>query len=318
MTLVPPLLPVDERIMYIAHPTRLRGRGDEFCDHAYRLGYSPVNPFGGGKYKYFEGGRLGREATLNHTKNIQRTCGATGVYGVSDGVLIEVDDRLTYDSENIRIFYGFDDLFDESYELLKDKYCDPFKRLRGKNWLIAFVAVGALGRAQFMHLLQERFGPDKLRFVKNTTTRDPRSPEDNEVYHFVTRDQFEAAIRNFHFLEHDKYSSNYYGSSLGEIKKSLKTCHGMAAFTPKGIEALYQCRFEINCAVIYLRPSSEEVLREQLRQKNITDRTSQDIIIWQAKEFVVNRSIPHQVVEITGNMYLDIDRLTQVVGTIIH
>src|SRR3989344_5056431 len=99
----------DKRVMYIAHPTRLRHRGESFCRHAFGLGYAPLNPFNCGPFEYFEGGILGRENSLKFGLAIQQAlCGTTGVYGISEGVMGEIQNRLEWDQDKrIRVFHDF-------------------------------------------------------------------------------------------------------------------------------------------------------------------------------------------------------------------
>ena len=55
-------------------------------------------------------------------------------------------------------------------------------------------------------------------FSISTTTRAPRVGEVNGVdYFFVTKEEFEADIKNGDFLEYAKVHDNYYGTSLKPI-----------------------------------------------------------------------------------------------------
>lgn len=59
-------------------------------------------------------------------------------------------------------------------------------------------------------------------FSISTTTREPRSGEQNGVdYFFVSKEDFEKDIKNGNFLEYAQVHGNYYGTSLKPIKKAL-------------------------------------------------------------------------------------------------
>lgn len=59
-------------------------------------------------------------------------------------------------------------------------------------------------------------------FSISTTTRDPRVGEENGVdYFFVTKEEFEADIKDNNFLEYAEVHGNYYGTSLKPVQKAL-------------------------------------------------------------------------------------------------
>lgn len=300
------------RLAYLAHPHRMKGMGDIFEDYAIAHGYEPVNPFAfergrDGKFqdKNAEDGLVGREAILKLGLYLQRPCGTTAVFGISEGVIGEIADRLKWDLEkNIRVFYSpdpdsppFDARWDEEYERLNAG--SIFSALRGKHWLIGLVGARAVGKTYAIEKIIRQFG-DKVKRARNVTTRDPRNEQDKKYYYFVTKEQFEVGIKNCAFLEHDKPFGQCYGSSLDEIKQVLRSTNGIFAITPEGAKALYQCRFEINIFFILLRPESDSVLKVNLERRNIWDPDEQKKYIEEAKDFVLPPSIPHLKLEMTG------------------
>ena len=60
-------------------------------------------------------------------------------------------------------------------------------------------------------------------FSISTTTREPRTGEENGVdYLFTSKEEFEKDIQNDDFLEYAKVHDNYYGTSLKPIKEALE------------------------------------------------------------------------------------------------
>ena len=60
-------------------------------------------------------------------------------------------------------------------------------------------------------------------FSISTTTREPRTGEENGVdYLFTSKEEFEKDIENDDFLEYAKVHDNYYGTSLKPIKEALE------------------------------------------------------------------------------------------------
>ena len=60
-------------------------------------------------------------------------------------------------------------------------------------------------------------------FSVSTTTREPREGEvDGVDYYFVSKEEFEADIKNESFLEYAIVHGNYYGTSLKPVREALK------------------------------------------------------------------------------------------------
>ena len=299
----------EQALIYLAHPTRNMSQGDRLKTFVDNLGYEGIDPFDikGYKGRNLEKSRVGRSAILKLDLNIQRSCGVTGIFGISEGVMGEGRDRLEWDPlKNIRVFRKdgegeFDERWDEEYEKWSrdPRYGDVFKDLRGHYRLVDFVGPSAIGKTYWTEKLKRRFG-NRLQRVRNVTTRQPRDDNDKKYYYFVTHQQFEEGIGQSVFLEHDRYLDQYYGSSLNEVKSVLRSSHGVVALTPRGTEALYACRDEINVSIILLRPASEEVLRKNLERRGIRDPQKQAIYIEKAKDFKLPDWVEHQELVLTS------------------
>jgi guanylate kinase len=295
-------------MMYLAHPTRVwkAGGSDRIVQFARQKGFAPVNPFLCGDFQDFEGGLVGREGTLRWTLHLQRGCHWSGYFGISEGVMRELEDRLEWDTErHMRVFYEdeqgmpFDEKWQAEYERLKGKYGDLLAELRGRNRLIAFVGPSAVGKTYWIEHLMQLYG-NSLQRVKNTTTRPPRDANDERYYHRVSLEQFNDGIDGHEFLEHDRYLGHYYGSSLAEIRRALQSHHGIFAVTPKGAMELYRCRFEINVSIVLLRPVNEAVLVKNFQRRG--EKNSEKIAesLRRASEFRLPAHVEHQVLELTG------------------
>lgn len=298
-----------QSVMYLAHPTRIwkAGGSNRILDFIRQKGFAPLNPFDCGDFQDFEGGIVGREGTLDWTLYLQRGCHWSGYFGISDGVMKELQDRLKWDKEKrIRVFYEddkgkpFDEKWEQEYEVLKKKYGDLLAEFKGKNYLIVLVGPRAVGKTYAIEKLISEFG-SRLKRVKNFTTRQPRNDQDKKYYYFVSKDQFLERLNNFDFLEHDEHEDDYYGSSLEEIRQALRFSNGILAITPKGAQALYRCRFEMNILFINLHQDSDQVLRQNLERRGILNESHQLKSIAKAKEFKLPESFPHQILKMTGD-----------------
>lgn len=298
------------KIMYCAIPTRMRDKAEEIRSAVRKMGYAPVIPFDVGPYEDFEGGAVGRERTLDFMMHVQRFCDACGLFGISEGTLGEID-YAQKSGQEIKMFPSYDAEWDIVYDNLNKKHDDPLAKLRGPYRLFAIVGPSAVGKTFHIEKLLRQFS-EKLRRIKNTTTRKPRDNSDKESYQIVSREDFEKKINENRFLEYDNYLGEYYGSSLENIQAVLNTTSGIFAITPRGAMALHDHRYEINLSIILLKPESNDMLRKNLLRRGVNDNRRQDELIKKAGEFKLPANIKHTVVTITGENNEDEKRILKV------
>ncbi len=110
-------------------------------------------------------------------------------------------------------------------------------------------------------------------FSISTTTRAPRVGEVNGVdYFFVTKEEFEADIKNGDFLEYAKVHDNYYGTSLKPINKALD--EGKLVIFDIDVQGHEIVRSKLNSIVtsVFITTPSLEILQTRLNSRN-TDST---------------------------------------------
>lgn len=77
---------------------------------------------------------------------------------------------------------------------------------------LVFCGPSGVGKSTLVKLLMKEF-PTVFGFSISHTTRKPREGEqDGREYHFVSRNEMEAAIRNGEFIESAEFSGNMYGT----------------------------------------------------------------------------------------------------------
>jgi guanylate kinase len=106
-------------------------------------------------------------------------------------------------------------------------------------------------------------------FSISTTTRAPRIGEENGVdYFFVTKEEFEADIKNDDFLEYAKVHDNYYGTSLKPINKALE--EGKLVIFDIDVQGHEIVRTKLNSIVtsVFITTPSLEVLETRLNSRN--------------------------------------------------
>ncbi len=130
------------------------------------------------------------------------------------------------------------------------------------------------GKSSLITKITDQIGPTY--FSISTTTRPIRSGEvDGVHYHFVSVDEFKNDIDQEMFLEYAVVHGNYYGTSLGPVKKALK--EGKLVIFDidvQGHDAVQNRLGDITTSVFITTPTLEE-LRKRLHNR-LTD--SEEVI----------------------------------------
>jgi guanylate kinase len=106
-----------------------------------------------------------------------------------------------------------------------------------------------------------------LKFSISYTTRPPRGSEENgREYFFVTRDEFEAMIRNDEFLEHADVYGNYYGTARRFLREAEQD--GTDLLLDIDVQGAAQIKSKIPQACsIFILPPNREILEWRLRNR---------------------------------------------------
>jgi guanylate kinase len=102
----------------------------------------------------------------------------------------------------------------------------------------------------------------------SATTRPRRPGEvDGEDYHFMTADQFAAAIASGEFLEHVEYAGNRYGTLRREVEAKL--AEGRSVVVEIELEGARAIRAMLPDAVtVFIAPPSMSELARRLEERN--------------------------------------------------
>lgn len=105
-------------------------------------------------------------------------------------------------------------------------------------------------------------------FSISTTTRAKREGETDGVhYHFVSQEEFKREIDEEMFLEYALVHGNYYGTSLGPVKKALK--EGKLVIFDidvQGHDAVQNRLADITTSVFITTPTLDELKNRLLRR----------------------------------------------------
>lgn len=108
----------------------------------------------------------------------------------------------------------------------------------------------------------------KLAYSVSMTTREKRPGEVEGVnYNFVSRDEFEAAIKNGELLEYAEFVGNYYGTPIKNVNRLRD--EGKNVLLEIEVQGCTQVREKCPDALtIFLVPPSIEELEKRIRGRN--------------------------------------------------
>lgn len=175
---------------------------------------------------------------------------------------------------------------------------------RGLVFVIS--APAGTGKTTLVKKLTEEF-PTISRCI-SYTTRQPRASEVSGVdYHFVTREQFEAKIKENDFLEYVRLYDHYYGTSKSWVNEKLdKGQHVVLVIDTQGAMFL---KGKMDAIYIFLMPPSMEELERRLISRN-TDKKQviETRLEWAKKEIEARADYDYVIVNDDLNTAYDVLR----------
>jgi len=140
---------------------------------------------------------------------------------------------------------------------------------RRSGLLFVISAPSGAGKSTLLHGIRHF---NDFIYSVSCTTRNPRPGEkDGEDYHFLTRQQFEAEIRNSNLLEYAEVHGNFYGTRKDAIKEHLAT--GTDVLVDVDVQGARSIRNSGDAAItnalvdIFLAPPSMEILTQRLHKR---------------------------------------------------
>jgi guanylate kinase len=124
----------------------------------------------------------------------------------------------------------------------------------------------------------------KLAFSISMTTRSPREGEvDGKDYFFVTKQEFEQAIKENKMLEYATYVNNYYGTPKAYVEKLRNEGKNvlLEIEVQGALKIIDMFKNDDGLVSIFILPPSESVLIERLRGR---DTETKEIIDGRIKQ----------------------------------
>ena len=169
-----------------------------------------------------------------------------------------------------------------------------------------------MGKGTLIRGLMEQV--PKLELSVSATTRAPRPGEKDGVdYHFLTREEFNAAVKQGQFVEHADYAGRSYGTLRSELEERVRA--GVPVVLEIEVQGARQVRAAMPEAVqVFIAPPSLTALRTRLVGRGTDDQTEVERRLRVAEEeLTAQPEFAHVVV----NDRLDeaLERLTDIVAS---
>lgn len=124
-----------------------------------------------------------------------------------------------------------------------------------------------------------------LEFSVSACSRPKREDEtDGKDYYFLTLEEFRERIKNDEFVEWEEvYKDNFYGTLKSEVER-IRNAGKHVIFDVDVVGGLNIKKiFRDEALAIFIKPPSEKILEERLRNRNTEDSTSLEKRLSKAK-----------------------------------
>jgi len=139
--------------------------------------------------------------------------------------------------------------------------------------LVVISGPSGAGKTSICNALLERL-PDAMWSI-SATTRPKRSNEkDDQNYHFITREQFDAMKERGEFLETAEYVGNWYGTPLKPVEEAiaLGQCVIMEIEVQGGVQVAKKVPNSIR---VFVLPPTRETLEARLKGRKTESEDQQ-------------------------------------------
>lgn len=165
--------------------------------------------------------------------------------------------------------------------------------MQGKLFIIS--GCSGVGKGTLLKMFLEK-NPD-IKLSISATTRTPRVNEINGVnYFFISKEEFETAVKNNEFLEYAEFSGNFYGTKKNFVEKTLND--GNDLILEIEVKGANQVKEKMpNAITVFIMPPSVEILEERLRGRHTEDEETIQKRLNEAKrEILAGSSFDYKIV----------------------
>jgi len=140
------------------------------------------------------------------------------------------------------------------------------KRIGRRGILLVLSSPSGAGKSTITRAMLAR--EPSLEFSISVTTRPPRAGEiDGRDYHFISRERFDAMVRQNELLEHAEVFGNFYGTPRAPVAAALDTGRDVIADLDwQGTQQLKQA-MRADVVAVFILPPSNAALEQRLKSR---------------------------------------------------
>lgn len=146
------------------------------------------------------------------------------------------------------------------------------KNEKRKGKLFVISGCSGVGKGTLLKVFLEK--NPQIELSISATTRKPRPGEvDGVNYFFLTKEEFETALKNNEFLEWAEFNGNFYGTKEAYVEKKLN--EGKNVILEIETRGAFQIKEKKpNVVLIFILPPSLDELEHRLRGRNTEDEAA--------------------------------------------
>lgn len=146
------------------------------------------------------------------------------------------------------------------------------KNEKRKGKLFVISGCSGVGKGTLLKFFLEK--NPQIELSISATTRKPRPGEvDGVNYFFLTKEEFETAVKNNEFLEWAEFNGNFYGTKEAYVEKKLN--EGKNVILEIETRGAFQIKEKKpDVVLIFILPPSLDELEHRLRGRNTEDEAA--------------------------------------------
>ena len=146
------------------------------------------------------------------------------------------------------------------------------KNEKRKGKLFVLSGCSGVGKGTLLKVFLEK--NPQIELSISATTRKPRPGEvDGVNYFFLTKEEFETALKNNEFLEWAEFNGNFYGTKEAYVEKKLN--EGKNVILEIETRGAFQIKEKKpDVVLIFILPPSLDELEHRLRGRNTEDEAA--------------------------------------------